>query len=409
MNGLVSSIFDIEKGVPQGSCLGPIFFLLFHCELLRRIPLATYHHLYADDLALIIHASLWWSRAEFASQMQRLGEEVLKQVQSYAAEWKQPINFPKTEWQWIHRRVCPPSLDLVVDGNRIKRTSLFKYLGNYVDERFSFDQHCNKMLQKLNNNAGLLKYVTRSRTSSMKARNLIFQAFIQPYFRMIYAVWPLLSNCSIEKIEAKNRQVHRLIQNWSDATNDEVRWFPNFLTAETKAQRFLRFFIDKAIETSPELFDDYILSKAMLMYLQLHVVGPSFIDALSRGRFNKYVYNQRIHIIHCATRKLLNHILIQNRRDAEPFSKVRNASYSALNLFHETHTLTPSPFRFTHSNPRKKNSRLRVFVGIIWINISFSLFSSLIHHNSVMSTRGATRDELNVFKPITQKVCHCTV
>ena len=66
--------------------------------------------------------------------MQRLGEKVLKQVQSYAAEWKQPINFPKTEWQWIHRRVCPPSLDLVVDGNRIKRTSLFKYLGNYVDE-----------------------------------------------------------------------------------------------------------------------------------------------------------------------------------------------------------------------------------------------------------------------------------
>ena len=61
--------------------------------------------------------------------------------------------------------------------------------------------------------------------------------------------------------------------------------------AETKAQCFLRFFIDKAIATSPELFDDYILSKAMPMYLQLHVAGPSFIDALPRGRFNKYVYD----------------------------------------------------------------------------------------------------------------------
>ena len=38
MNRLVSSIFDIEKGVPQGSCLGPILFLLFHYELSRRIP-----------------------------------------------------------------------------------------------------------------------------------------------------------------------------------------------------------------------------------------------------------------------------------------------------------------------------------------------------------------------------------
>jgi hypothetical protein len=56
--------------------------------------------------------------------MQRLGEKALKQVQSYAIEWKQPINFPKIVWQWIHRRVNPPSLDLVVDEHRIKRTSV---------------------------------------------------------------------------------------------------------------------------------------------------------------------------------------------------------------------------------------------------------------------------------------------
>ena len=130
--------------------------------------------------------------------MQCLGEKALNQVQSYAIEWKQPINFAKTEWQWIHRRVCPPSLNIVIDEHRIKRTSVFKYLGNYVDERLSFSQHCNKMLQKIQNNAGLLKYVARSKTSSMKARNLIFQAFIQPCFKMIYAVWPLSSNSSID-------------------------------------------------------------------------------------------------------------------------------------------------------------------------------------------------------------------
>ena len=184
MNRLVSSIFDVEKGVPQGSCLGPILFLLFHCELPRQIPSATYNHLYANDLALIIHASPWWCRSEFVSQMQPLCEKVLKQVQAYAIEWKQPINFPKTVWQWIHR---------------IKRTSLFKYLGHFVDERFSFSQHCNKMLQENQNNARLLKYVARSKTSLMKTRNLIFQAFIQPHFQMIYAVWPLLSNYCIEK------------------------------------------------------------------------------------------------------------------------------------------------------------------------------------------------------------------
>jgi hypothetical protein len=59
MKQVTSNISEIEKGVPQGSCLGPILFLLFHCEMAQRIPSATHAHLFADDLALIITASPW--------------------------------------------------------------------------------------------------------------------------------------------------------------------------------------------------------------------------------------------------------------------------------------------------------------------------------------------------------------
>ena len=72
MNQVTSAIFDIEKGVPQGSCLGPILFLLFHCELVQRIPSATHCHLFADDPALISRASPCWRRTEFEPQMERI-------------------------------------------------------------------------------------------------------------------------------------------------------------------------------------------------------------------------------------------------------------------------------------------------------------------------------------------------
>ena len=145
------------------------------------------------------------------------------------------------------------------------------------------------MLQKAQKNSGILKYVTRPSTSSAGARKFISQAIIHSYLQMIYVVWPMVSVSSIEKIEAKNRQLSRHIHNWWDATNDEVWWLPNNETAESKVKRFLSRFLDKAAPISPEPFEDYILSKAMPIYLRMHIDEQPLINALPRGRFNKYI------------------------------------------------------------------------------------------------------------------------
>ena len=50
-----------------------------------------------SSLPLVIHASPWWHRTEFAPQIERMGQQTWNQVQAYDVEWKQLINFPKTE------------------------------------------------------------------------------------------------------------------------------------------------------------------------------------------------------------------------------------------------------------------------------------------------------------------------
>lgn len=67
--------------------------------------------------------------------MQKMAQKALGEVQFYAARWKQTIHHSKTEWQWIYRRVRMPTSTLTVDKHTVRRTSSFKYLGNYVDER----------------------------------------------------------------------------------------------------------------------------------------------------------------------------------------------------------------------------------------------------------------------------------
>jgi hypothetical protein len=291
LNELTSNIFNIEKGVPQGSCLGPILFLLFHCTLPRDITTATHIHMYADDLALIITASPWWKGYELQENIQTLGQRTLNQLQIYARTWKQPINSIKTQYLWIHRRVTLPTLTLKINQRSIERTRLFKYLGVYVDERLSFHKHSKQMLQKIHKNSTILKYINRSHTSSLKARIFVCNAFILPYLQLLYTIWPLLSINTTQMIEATNRKIYRLIYNWWDARNEEVLWLPHYQTAATRAQRFLRRFIDKAELNSPDLFEHYILIKTMPLYLRMHLEGAHFIAALPIGRPNRYIRN----------------------------------------------------------------------------------------------------------------------
>ena len=75
-------------------------------------------------------------------------------------------------------------------------------------------------IQKLNGNGSteqstyeilLSLSIARSRTS-LKARQLIFNAFIMPYLHLMYIRWPLLSTTTIDTIETKNRQLYQILK-----------------------------------------------------------------------------------------------------------------------------------------------------------------------------------------------------
>jgi hypothetical protein len=53
----------------------------------------------------------------------------------------------------------------------------------------------------------------------------------------------------------------------------------------------LNAIIHKAELNSPDLFEHYILIKAMLLYLRMHLEGAHFIAALPIGRPNRYIRN----------------------------------------------------------------------------------------------------------------------
>ena len=110
-------------GVPQGTILGPLLFLLYINDLLRDIPADTIVS-YADDTAVITTAKTW---KEVETKM----NETLHKISTWLALSKFSLNTDKTVYMEFGNQVdsTPKNLDITIQGNKINRVECTRYLG----------------------------------------------------------------------------------------------------------------------------------------------------------------------------------------------------------------------------------------------------------------------------------------
>lgn len=124
VDGEFSRSHDLFLGVPQGSILSPILFIiLLGClHLLSRVKLA----LYADDMALFISAD---TLAEATTLMQ----EALNKVGEWARTWGFIINASKCSFQTYSRKHNLPIPILRYNNQVLQHKTVVKFLGLYLD------------------------------------------------------------------------------------------------------------------------------------------------------------------------------------------------------------------------------------------------------------------------------------
>ena len=141
----LSSAANISSGVPQGSVLGPLLFILYMNDLPLAVGLSSVM-LYAEDTVI-------FSAASSIDQLQLNVSLDLKNVSNWLTANGLFLNLKKTEYVLFGTRQrlirSESHSPLCMEGNEVNQVKSFKYLGVLLDECLSFNDHINYVRSKV--------------------------------------------------------------------------------------------------------------------------------------------------------------------------------------------------------------------------------------------------------------------
>lgn len=204
IGGITSKEMPVSQGVPEGSVLGPILFVLY----LSDIPRVSFTKLnmFADDTT--ISSSSMYPSVAFS----RL-QSHLNLLHDYFWKWKMKINADKSECILFTRsRSNFSNLLLEFGGNVINRVDRIKLLGLYVDKKLSYAYHVDKAISKANDISRRLKPLLK-RNSGLSIQNKIalYKVFMRSVLTYAITIWNVISVTNFKKVEVfQNKTLRRL-------------------------------------------------------------------------------------------------------------------------------------------------------------------------------------------------------
>ena len=174
LNGQCSGWGDISAGVPQGSILGPLFFLVYINDL--TMDLKCNVKLFADDTSLF---TIVQDPNTAASDM----NHDLELIKKWAHDWRMSFN-PDARKQAVevifsrkNKAVDHPVI--VFNNTPVKVVDEHKHLGMFLDSKLSFSTHIKEVISKTRKGVGMLKYL--SKYLPRHTLNELYKLYVRPH------------------------------------------------------------------------------------------------------------------------------------------------------------------------------------------------------------------------------------
>lgn len=192
VNGVLSQAVAVELGVPQGSVLGVLLFLLYVNDIGSSIKHSKVA-LFADDTLIYIGGR------DMDEIVLKLNED-LQSLNVWLQMNKLKLNVNKTKCMIIN---STESATVIMDNQPLECVTNFKYLGVILDNKLKFNPHAENVCAKISKKLGFLRRIRNKLT--MSTTIMLYNALVLPHFNY----------CSTLLLACKAETKHRLqvIQN----------------------------------------------------------------------------------------------------------------------------------------------------------------------------------------------------
>lgn len=198
-----SDLKEIKAGVPQGSVLGPVLYLLYTCDIptLENNTLATF----ADDTAIL---AVGRTNEEATEKLQTAAN----QINNWTKRWRIKLNENKSVHINFTNKVVQ-YIPVNINNNIIPYSNTAKYLGITLDAKLRWKAHVKKKREELGIKYRKLYWlIGRNSTLSLHNKLMIYKQIIRPVWSYGIQLWGCTKQSNINIIQRfQNKALRNIV------------------------------------------------------------------------------------------------------------------------------------------------------------------------------------------------------